>query len=416
MTAVTAGAALLVIVDFIVAPLTGHFSGSFDDFGPILAAGHAANAGLDPYAPFLAVAPTQATSGLPFDFLPLIAVLARPLAALPHAVAVTLWLWGIIACTIAASVITARTVLPKAWPRTAIGFSAAVLFAPALYDIWHGQMSSVVLLTLALAFRAWVDGDEITCGLALGVGAALRVSPAALLLLLIRRRWWRGIAVGAGVGLISLLAGGLLLGFDRLTEWFTKVLPLLGRANGWYFNQSAGALLCRLFNYHVWRIDPPSPLLQAAIVAVSAACVLGAAWVVRSGECSAERRSLELSAGILAMVLATTVAWWSDDSSLLIPLLAIAGLAARRVASRPVVVTAVALFLVAGVAAPAFLGLGGTGWLPSTFGTLWWWPALQLDSLPAWTALALLVALLVTLARSRAWPWQRAGHDGATGS
>lgn len=416
MTAVTAGAALLVIVDFIVAPLTGHFSGLFEDFGPILAAGHAANAGLDPYAPFLAVAPTQATSDLPFDYLPLIAVLARPLAALPHAVAVTLWLWGIIACTIAASVITARTVLPKAWPRTAVGFSAAVLFAPALYDIWHGQMSSVVLLTLALAFRAWVDGDEITCGLAVGVGAALRVSPAALLLLLIRRRWWRGIAVGAGTGLISLLAGGLLLGFNRLTEWFTKVLPLLGRANGWYFNQSAGALLCRLFNYHVWRIDPPAPLLQAAVVAVSVACVLGAAWVVRSGQWSEERRSLELSAGIVAMVLTTTVAWWSDDSSLLIPLLAIAGLAARRVASRPVVVAAIALFLIVGVAYPAFLGPGGTGWLPSTFGTAWWWPALQLDSLPAWTAVALLVALLVSLGLGRTWSWRRVGDEGTTAS
>ncbi len=412
----TTGAALLVIVDFMVAPLTGHFAGSFDDFGPILAAGHAANVGADPYATFLAVAPTQATSGFGFDYVPLVAVLARPLAALPHAVAVTLWLWGIIACTIAASVITARTVLPKAWPRAAIGFSAAMLFAPALYDIWHGQLSSVVLLTLALAFRAWVDGDEITCGLALGVGAALRVSPAALLLLLIRRRWWRGIAVGAGTGLVSLLAGGLLLGFDRLTEWFTKVLPLLGRPNGWYFNQSAGALLCRLVNYDVWRIDPPSLLLQAAVVAVSAACVLRAAWVVRSGRCSAERRSLELSAGVVAMVLATTVAWWSDDASLLIPLLAIAGLAARRVASRPVVVAGIAVFLVAGVVAPAFLGLGGTGWLPSTFGTLWWWPALQLDSLPAWTALALLGALLVTLAQRRIRPWQRAGHDGATGS
>ena len=113
VVAITAGAALLVLLDFIVAPLTGHFSGSFDDFGPILAAGHAANAGLDPYAPFLAQAPTQATSNLPFDFLPLVAVLARPLAALPHAVAVTLWLWGIVGCTIAASVITARTVLPR---------------------------------------------------------------------------------------------------------------------------------------------------------------------------------------------------------------------------------------------------------------------------------------------------------------
>ena len=69
------------------------------------------------------------------------------------------------------------------------------------------------------------------------------------------------------------------------------------------------------------------------------------------------------------MVLARTVAWWSDDASLLIPLLAIAGLAARRMASRPVVVAGIALFLAVGVASPVFLGLGGATWLPSTFGT-----------------------------------------------
>ena len=116
------------------------------------------------------------------------------------------------------------------------------------------------------------------------------------------------------------------------------------------------------------------------------------------------------------MVLAGSVAWWDDYSALLIPLLVIAGLAARREAARPVLVTASALFLIVGVAYPAFLGLGGTGWLPSTFGTAWRWPALQLDSLPAWTAVALLVALLVSLGRGRTWPWRRVGDEGATAS
>jgi hypothetical protein len=367
VTAVTAGAALLVLIDFIVAPITGHFSGSFDDFGPILAAGHAANAGADPYAAFLANWRTNMASKLGFDYLPIVATLARPLAALPHQLAATLWLWWILGCTVAASVITARIALPAQWPRSAIGFSVGLLFAPALYNLWHGQMNEVVLLSLAVAFWAWVRGDEVTCGLALGVGGVAKLAPAALLLLLLARRWWRGAAAGAGVGLVALVAGVLTLGVQRSVEWVTQVLPALQRADGWYFNQSLGGLVSRVVDHSVWQVQPSLPWLQVVVTAASAACLLGVAAVVRVGSAGTDRRALEFSAGVVAMVLAGSVAWWDDYSSLLIPLLVIAGLAARREAARPVVVTASALFLIVGVAYPAFLGLGGTGWLPSTW-------------------------------------------------
>jgi hypothetical protein len=416
VTAVTAGAALLVLIDFILAPVTGHFSGLFEDFGPILAAGHAANAGADPYATFLANWRTNMAANLGFDYLPIVATLARPLAALPHQVAMTLWLWWILGCTAAAGIITARTALPRRWPQTAIGFSVGILFAPALYNLWHGQMNEVVLLSLAVAFWAWVRGDEVTCGLALGVGGVAKLAPAALLLLLLARRWWRGAAAGAGVGLLAFVAGVLTLGLQRSIEWVTQVLPALQRADGWYFNQSLGGLVSRLVDHSVAQVQPTLPWLQLVVTTTSAACILAAAAVVRSGSASADRRALEFSAGVVAMVLAGSVAWWDDYSCLLIPLLVIAGLAARREAARPVLVAASALFLIVGVASPAFLGLGGAAWLPGTFGTVWWWPALQLDSLPAGTAVALLVALLVTLARSGTWPSLRAGHEGATGS
>ena len=395
------GSALFVLIDFVVAPVTGHFTGRFDDFGPILAAGHAANAGTDPYATFLATWHTNMAANLGFDYLPIIATLARPLAALPHQAAVTLWLWWILGCTVTGSIITARTVLPTGWPQTAIGFSAAVLFAPALYNLWHGQMNAVVLLSLAVAFWAWVRGHEVTCGLALGFGGVAKLAPAALLLLLLTRRWWRGAAAGAGVGALALVTGGLTLGVQRSVEWITQVLPALQRADGWYFNQSLGGLISRVADHSVWHVQPTLPWLQAVVTAASAACLLAAAAAVRAGDADDDRRALEISAGIIAMVLAGSVAWWDDYSSLLIPLLVIAGLAARRSTGRTVIVAGGVLFLIVGVAAPAFLGLGGTGWLPGTFGTAWWWPALQLDSLPAYAALATLVILLLTLVRGR---------------
>ncbi|MGA2282847.1 MAG: glycosyltransferase family 87 protein [Candidatus Dormibacteria bacterium] len=416
VVAVTAGAALLVLIDFILAPLTGHFTGRFEDFAPILAAGHAANAGTDPYATFLANWRTNMGSNLGFDYLPIVATLARPLAALPPQLATTLWLWGILGCTVTASVMTARTVLPAGWPRTAIGLSAAVLFAPALYNIWNGQMNAVVLLSLGIAFWAWVRGDEVTCGLALGFGGVAKLAPAALLLLLLARRWWRGAAAGAAVGVLALLAGGLTLGVQRSLEWITQVLPALERADGWYFNQSFGGLISRVVDHSVWHVQPTLTWLQVVVTAASAACLLGAAAAVRIGDAGADRRALEFSAGVVAMVLAGSVGWWDDYASLLIPLLVIAGLAARRSAGRPLLVAGGGLLLVVGVAYPAFLALGGTGWLPATFDTAWWWPALQLDSLPAWTALLALVVLVVTLVGSPTRSRPRGGDEGATAS
>ena len=401
VAAVTAGAGLLVLGDFILAPLAGRFAGLFEDFGPILAAGHAAASGADPYAPFLANWTSNMATNLGFDYLPIVATLARPLAALPQQVVVTVWLWWILGCTVAASVMTARTVLPAEWPRTAIGFSAAILFAPALYNIWHGQMNAVVLLTLAVAFRAWVRDDEVTCGVALGLGGILKLAPAALLLLLLTRRWWRGALAGASVGLAGLLAGALTLGLQRTAEWFFQVLPALQRADGWYFNQSLAGLSSRVADHSVWHVEATLPWLQLVVAVGSAVCLLGAAWGVRPGSVSADRRTLEFSAGIVGMVLAGSVAWWDDYGSLLIPLLALAGLGVRGMVGRTVLTAGTVLLLVAGVGYPAFLALGGHSWLPSMVGTGWWWPALQLDSLPAFTALALLISLLVSLGRTR---------------
>jgi hypothetical protein len=277
-------------------------------------------------------------------------------------------------------------------------------------------MNAVVLLSLAVALRAWIRGDEVTCGIALGLGGVAKLAPIALLLLLLARRWWRGAAAGGGVAVLALVAGILSLGMRRTVEWVTQVLPALQRADGWYFNQSLGGLISRLADHSVWHVQPNLPWLQVVVTATSAACLLGSAAVVRAGNVGVDRRALEFSAGIVAMVLAGSVAWWDDYASLLIPLLVIAGLAARRAAGRPVLAAAGTLLLVVGAATPAFLGLGGTGWLPGTFGTAWWWPALQLGSLPAWTAVALLITLLVALARDHGGPWLRAGHEGATSS
>src|ERR1700737_1121541 len=73
IAATALGCGLLVLVNFVVAPLLGHFSGQFEDFGPILYAGRAPNSGTDIYGAFVPAAQTSLITNLGFDYLPLIA-------------------------------------------------------------------------------------------------------------------------------------------------------------------------------------------------------------------------------------------------------------------------------------------------------------------------------------------------------
>ena len=400
LAAAVVGCALLVLTQLVVAPLTGSFGGAFEDFGPLLSAGHAANTGADVYGGFVARSSSHLVTDLGFDYPPLVAFLLRPLAAMPHQVAVAAWLWTILASSVAGCILIAREVLPESWPRTAVGFCAAVCFAPVIYNVFHGQMNAVVFLTLALALRAWMRGDQVGCGIALGAGAALKVAPVALLVLLVRRRWWRGTAAAAATVAASLVAGGVLVSFDSVREWFTQVLPVLSRDDGWYFNQGWNAVVNRVADHDVFALEAPRAWIHPLVLAISAAGLVAAAWLVRTGAASPERRSLEFAAGVTAMVLAGTVSWYSAYIHLALPLLVVLGVLARREhLGRALAGGSIACLAISGLAVPLFLGAGGKDWVVAQHGTPMWWPALQVVSVPAYAAAGFLIVLLGALRR-----------------
>jgi hypothetical protein len=404
LAATTVGCAVIVVTNFVAAPLLGHFSGQFEDFRGLLYGGSAANAGTDIYASFVPRAHDTLVAGLFFDYLPIVAFAARPLAALPHNIAVTLWLWVLLSCTIAGCIVIARATLPPHLPRTAIGFTVAVIFAPAIDNIWHGQLDAVVLFTFAMALRAWVRGDEVACGVWLGLGGVTKVGPAVLLILLLARRWWRGFAAGIGVVTAALLASGILVGFGSVVRWFTQVLPVLSRPDGWYLNEGWNAVVNRLAEHNISHVDTPNSAIQLAVFVLSALTLLGAAVCVRPGDTSHDRRALEFGVGITAFILAGTISWYHAYAALAIPLLAVAALAARRASNRTLAIAAAFAAGVAGVALPLFLATGAMRWVINSRGTLWAWPALQLDSIPAFSAALLLIALMRTLRRRRPHP------------
>jgi alpha-1,2-mannosyltransferase len=385
---------------FVIAPLTGHFAGEFEDFGAYLGAAQASAAHADIYAAFTHQAQNVALSG--FDYPPVVALLVTPLAYVPVNVAATLWLLVGVAATFAGAVIVTRTLLPATWPRLELAVFMTVLYAPATYNLWHGQMNPVVFLLLALALRSWVRGEQTRCGALIGVAAAIKLAPVVLLLLFLRRRWWKGTAAAGAVLAVSFGGGVLVYGLHTTVEYLQSVLPVLSRDDGWLYNQSWAGAVNRLADHSVLAFQPGLLVTRVVALALSVASLAAAAWTVRPGRIGSETRGAQFGAGVIAMLLAGTITWYAHDIHLLIPLAAGAALVARRREyRRPLVISLVLVALATAVLAPLLISVASMPSIVAVSQTGWWWPLLQLTSAPTFAAATLLAALVVAL-RARA--------------
>lgn len=387
------------LLDFVIAPLQGRFAGEFEDYKDYLAAAQAVTHHSDIYGSFLNHVQPIPVQG--FDYPPVVAWLLQPLAGLPSTTAATAWLLVLLACTVAGTAIIAFELLPETWPRLELTAVFSLLYAPVTYNLWHGQMSAVVYLFLALALRSWLRGKQTSLGIYIGIAALIKIAPVLLIVLLLRRRWWAA-CVSLTATLVVGVGGGLIaLGFGTLREYVTRVLPVLGQQNGWIYNQSVAGAVNRLIGHSVLAFQPSSMVITLVTVAMAAAAVGAAAWIVRPAEASRDVRGGQFAVGILAMLLAGSVTWFWHLGTLLIILAAVAALVASGTVRRPraVVIAGLAVLLITGVLAPIVIASVSMPGLIALSHTWMWWPALQLISAPAFAIAALFVVLVLELRR-----------------
>lgn len=176
-----------------------------------LAAGERLNAGHQLYA--LTAGDRPLGMEPPFWTVPLlspppIAVLWRPLAALPSELGVYVW-WILDIAAVAAAVglmMARRPVL--------IGLAVLVFSIPLVYEIGVGNMNGMILLGLIVSWRATARGDERTAGVLSGVLAAFKLTPALLGWWLLTGARWRAVRWGIGAGLAVLAVSVLGAGLD----------------------------------------------------------------------------------------------------------------------------------------------------------------------------------------------------------
>lgn len=275
-----------------------------------LAAGERLNAGHDLYALGVGDRPVD-TGGeywnVPLVSPPPIAVLWRPLAALPESLGVGLWY--------AAQLMALGSSLLMLLRRVP-GLAAAaliVLVLPTAYEIGVGNVNSFLLLGLLVTWRAVVARREPTAGALAAVMTAVKLTPGVL-------GWWL-LATGHRRATIAFVAVGMAAaGLSVLGAGFpahVQYLEILGDRN---------AVGVSPLSVGGWAryLGLPSALYEL-LPAISAVTGLATVWLLRT------RLAASYRVAVVTMILgspAVSINWFVLLYALLAP-------AAWPVAARP---------------------------------------------------------------------------------
>jgi glycosyl transferase family 87 len=253
-------------------------------------------------------------------------------------------------CLVAFIWIVVRALTIKDWQLSAVIALMCLSFAPTLTEVQNRNLQVLLLTLSGVLLLAWRKGDRWWAGLALGLGLAIKMVEAPLLLLGLWGRRWLLVAVG----LATWAALWLLAAPGLLPEYLFQVLPTVGRGSGEEMNIAPLGAIARLFHpeslYLQGRgVDLPVLLLTAA---VSVGVLAVTAWRLRSPRSDPQGRALELSAAFAAMPLMLTLVWAGQLILLLLPMIVLLDHGLRR-ESRRIVLAVAASWLLIG---PVYLG------------------------------------------------------------
>jgi hypothetical protein len=176
-------------------------------------------------------------------------LLVLPLGGLPYRTA--LLVWGglsLLALFAAFWLIAAELRLPVS-PWLYLPLLVLLLLCNPISQQTHqGQLNSVLLFVLVLAWRANRQGRESQAGLWIGLATAIKLFPGLLFWYLLWRRKWRAL----GVGVVTLLGAFLLvlgiLGWQTCRDYVTQVVPSLSAFRSSWINASLWGYWFRLFS------------------------------------------------------------------------------------------------------------------------------------------------------------------------
>ena len=253
-------------------------------------------------------------------------------------------------CLVAFIWIAVQALAIKDWQLIAVVTLMCLSFAPTLTEIQNRNLQVLLLTLSGVLLLAWRKGDRWWAGPALGLGLAIKMVEAPLLLLGLWGRRWLLVAFGLATWAVLWL----LAVPNLLPEYLFQVLPAVGRGSGEEMNIAPLGAIARIFHpesLYLQGRGVDTPVL--AITAAVSIAVLGiTAWRLRSPRKDPHGRSLELAAAFAAMPLMLTLVWAGQLILLLLPMIVLLDFGLRHQSRRLVVTVALSWLLIG----PVYLG------------------------------------------------------------
>jgi hypothetical protein len=233
----------------------------------------------------------------------------------------------------------------------ALAVLVAISFPPTLTVIQNRNSQVVVLMLIAIMLTAWLKGDRWWGGAALGVGLAIKLIQAPLLLLSV---WGRRFGLVAAA-IVTWAALWLVADPQYLPEFLFRVAPSQVQGSHEVLNVAPFGTFNRLLHPEtLYNSGGGGGVLVLALSAAFGLAVivitarrLGAPRVDRDG------RVLEVATGIAASPLLVTLTYAGQLMLLLLPMLALLDLGIRT-RSRTLVIAVAMSWVLMG---PSYLAL-----------------------------------------------------------
>jgi hypothetical protein len=190
---------------------------------------------------------------------PIMALLLKPLFALPDTAGALTWFYLKVAMTLASLWWVFRlTELPEvAFPPWAKALTVLLALRPVMGDLIHGNINLFILFLVVGALYAFHRGRDGLSGVVLALAIACKVTPALFVPYLLWKRAWKALA-GCAVGLVLFFAVipacfyGWQKNAEDLQSWTQNmIVPYVvkGQVTSEHNNQSLPGLAYRLLTH-----------------------------------------------------------------------------------------------------------------------------------------------------------------------
>ncbi|HSS62184.1 MAG TPA: glycosyltransferase family 87 protein [Candidatus Limnocylindrales bacterium] len=243
-----------------------------------------------------------------------------------------------------------RTLGVRDWQERLLIALLCMGFAPTLTEIQNRNFQLVVLVMGVVLLAAWRSGDRWWGGAALGVGLAIKLFQAPILLLgAWARRWWIVSAAAATwVGLWLIAVPSLL------PEYLLQVVPSVSQGSGEEMNVSPLAAVARLIHPESLYLEGRGvdALVLVLTAGLGLAVLVITGWRLGRPRPDADGRGLEVAASLAATPLLLTLVWAGQLVLLLLPMVVLLD-RGIRIHSRGLLGSVAASWLLIG---PLYLG------------------------------------------------------------